>query len=365
MLDAAEPVSDLLGLTATLVDIPSVSHHERAITDHLERMLVPVPWLHVTRVGENLVARTSLGRRRRLVLAGHTDTVPPNGNERATLEGDLCWGLGACDMKGGVAVLAELASTVANPAVDVTYVFYECEEVDDRFNGLEHLFRSRPDLVHGNAAVLAEPTGAKVEAGCQGTMRARVTYTGERAHSARAWLGRNAIHRLGPVLTALGEYEGRRVEIDGCVFREGLQAVRVEGGVANNVVPDRAMLSVNHRFAPDRTPEEAEAYVRSVLAGDADGVDFELVDMAPAAPPSLDHPLLTALLAATGRPPEAKLGWTDVARFAARGVPGTNFGPGDPNLAHHADERVSRADLETVYTVLRNLLEGADASAPG
>jgi succinyl-diaminopimelate desuccinylase len=332
-----------------------------------------VPWLEVTRLGQNIVARTQLGRPERLVLAGHTDTVPPNANDRARLEADVCWGLGACDMKGGVAVIAELARTVAEPIVDVTYVFYECEEVDARFNGLEHLFQARPDLLAGDAAVLAEPTGARIEAGCQGTMRARVTYTGVRAHSARAWRGRNAIHRMAPALATLAAYQGREVEIDGCVFHEGMQAVKVEGGVAGNVVPDRATLTVNHRFAPDRTAGQAEEHVRAVLGADGasggpggpgaagDGIEFELVDAAPAAPPSLNHPLLTALLWATGRPPEAKLGWTDVARFAARGVPATNFGPGDPNLAHHADERVTRADLDRVYAVLRNLLEGADA----
>jgi len=348
-------VVDLLNLTAELVDIPSVSHHEAAVTDHLESKLAGVPGLEVTRVGENLVARTDLGRSQRLVLAGHTDTVPANGNERARLDGDVLWGLGACDMKGGVAVLAELARTVTEPAVDTTYVFYECEEIDARFNGVERLFRERPDLLAGDAALLAEPTSARVEAGCQGTMRLEVTMTGERAHTARAWLGRNAIHRLAPVLAAVTAYQGREVTIDGCDFREGLQVVRIEGGVANNVVPDRATVTLNHRFAPDRTPAEAEAHVREVV-GEADG--FEVSDMAPAAPPDLRHPLLRRILAATGDVAHAKLGWTDVARFASRGVPATNFGPGDPSLAHSAGERVTRADLDTVYRVLRAVLEG-------
>jgi succinyl-diaminopimelate desuccinylase len=349
-----DDVTDLLKLTAELVDIPSVSHDERAVTDHLEAMLAPVPWLSVTRVGENLVARTTLGRDRRLVLAGHTDTVPANGNERARVDGDVLWGLGSCDMKGGVAVLAELARTVAEPAVDTTYVFYECEEVDGRFNGVERLFRERPDLVAGDAALLAEPTSARVEAGCQGTMRVEVAFTGERAHTARAWLGRNAIHRLAPLLAAVAAYEGRRVTIDGCDFREGLQVVRVGGGVANNVVPDRATATLNHRFAPDRSPAEAEAHVRSVV-GEVD--EFEVTDMAVAAPPSLTHPLLQSVLAASGGVAYGKLGWTDVARFAARGVPATNFGPGDPSVAHSAGERVERAELESVYRVLRTVLE--------
>ena len=346
-------MTDLLLFTAELVDIPSVSHHERAITDHLEGLLRAVPGLDVERVGENLVARTQ-GTGPRLLLAGHTDTVPPNGNDRARLDGDVLWGLGSADMKSGVAVLVELARTVSRPAMPVTYVFYECEEVEAAHNGIERLFRERPDLLEADAAVLAEPTGAFVEAGCQGTMRLVATFEGERAHTARAWLGRNAIHRLGDVLQRLSSYIPREVEIDGCHYREGVQAVIVEGGVAHNVVPDRAVLTVNHRFAPDRTPDEAEAFARGLLA-EADTV--EVTDMAPPAAPSLDHPLLAGLVRRVGRPPSGKLGWTDVARFAVHGVPATNFGPGDPKLAHHADERVARDELERAYRVLRSLLE--------
>jgi succinyl-diaminopimelate desuccinylase len=263
------------------------------------------------------------------------------------------WGVGSADMKSGVAVLAELARTVADPAVAVTYVFYECEEVDARFNGIERLFNERPDLLAADAAILAEPTAALVEAGCQGTMRLVATFGGERAHTARAWMGRNAIHKLGPVLQRLTSYIPREVDIDGCRFREGVQAVVVEGGVANNVVPDRATLTVNHRFAPDRTPEEAEAFARGLLA-EADSV--EVVDMSVPAPPSLDHPLLAGLVERAGSPPTGKLGWTDVARFAARGVPATNFGPGDPRFAHHAEERVERVQIEQAYSVLEDLL---------
>jgi succinyl-diaminopimelate desuccinylase len=346
-------MTDLLELTAELVDIPSVSHDERTIADHLERLLLGVPWLGVERVDHTVVARTSLGRTQRLVLAGHIDTVPANGNERARIEGDVLHGLGSCDMKSGVAVLVDLARTVAEPVTDVTYVFYECEEVEARFNGINRLFRERPDLVAGDAAILAEPTGARIEAGCQGTMRVEVTLSGERAHTARAWMGRNAIHRLGHLLERVAAYEARQVTIDGCDFREGLQAVKVEGGVAGNVVPDRATVWLNHRFAPDRSSVEAERHVREVI-GEAD--TCTVVDLAPPAAPALDHPLLAALVARTGQPPRAKLGWTDVARFAAHGVPATNFGPGDPTLAHMRGEFVTRADLEAVHAVLRALL---------
>lgn len=346
-------MADLVELTAALVDIPSLSHHERAITDHLAARLATAPWLDVTRVGENLVARTRCGRAQRLLIGGHTDTVPANGNDRARIEGDVLWGLGSCDMKGGIAVMLELALTVPDPAVDVTYVFYECEEIDAEHNGVERLFRERPDLLAADAAILAEPTGALVEAGCQGTMRAVVTQHGVRAHSARPWLGVNAIHRLGPVLDAVAGFEGRQVDMDGCLFLEAVSAVGISGGVAGNVVPDRASVVLNHRFAPDRSPAEAAAGLRA-LVGEVDG--FEVQDFAEAAAPRLDHPLLRSLVEASGAPPRAKLGWTDVARFAARGVPATNFGPGDPNVAHAADERVTRGELETVHSVLKSLL---------
>jgi succinyl-diaminopimelate desuccinylase len=346
-------VTDLLALTAELIAIPSVSHHEAAITDWFERELRAINRLAVTRIGGNVVARTDLGRDQRVVIAGHTDTVPANGNEVPRIEGDVVHGLGASDMKSGLAVMLELARTVAEPAVDVTYVFYECEEVDAKYNGLARLLAEAPELLEADAAILAEPTGGVVEAGCQGTLRAELTFTGERAHTARAWLGRNAIHRLGPVLAALERYEPRVVDLDGCEFREGLQAVFIEGGVAGNVVPDRAVLRVNHRFAPDRTPADAERHVREVL-GPVDG--FELVDVAAGAPPALDHLLLATLVAGTGRPPRAKLGWTDVARMAAHGVPSTNFGPGDPNLAHTAGEHVGRSELDATFQALRRVI---------
>lgn len=349
------PSGDLLGLTAALIDIPSVSFNEGPITDAIEAELAGLAHLETHRVGDNLVARTNLGRPRRIALAGHTDTVPAAGNERARIDGDTLWGLGAADMKSGVAVLLELARTVTAPAVDVSYVLYAREEVDSRHSGLKELAEARPDLLEADVALLAEPTGGAIEAGCQGTLRVRVTMAGERAHTARAWMGRNAIHRLAGVLDVLTGYEPRRPEVDGCEYREGLQAVAVTGSAAGNVVPDEASVTVNHRFAPDRTPAEAEAHVRAVLApvlGPGDAV--ELVDAAPAARPGLGHPLLAALV--ERRLVRAKLGWTDVAFFSARGVPASNFGPGDPLLAHTAGEHVDREAVESAYAALEDLL---------
>lgn len=350
-------MTDLLAVTAGLVDIASESFSELAIADHIESLLRPVPWLTVDRVGDNVVARTALGRPTRLVLAGHTDTVPADGNATARIDGEVLWGLGSTDMKGGLAVMLELARTVAEPAVDVTYVFYAAEEVAAEHNGLRHLFAERPELLVGDVALLGEPTDGGVEAGCQGTMRLEVTLTGRRAHPARAWMGRNAVHRAGKLLTHIDGYCERRPVLAGCEFREALQVVRIEGGVAGNVVPDRAVVTVNHRFAPDRSPAEAEAHVRDVLAVALDDRDtVEVVDLADGAGPAVDHPLLAALVDRHHLRVAAKLGWTDVARFAAHGIPAANFGPGDARVAHMADERVERSAIEACFAALDDLI---------
>lgn len=299
-----------------------------------------------------------LDRPYRVILAGHTDTVKPNGNERARLDGDTLHGLGSADMKAGLAVMLELARQVAEPAVDVTYVFYTAEEIAAEHNGLRRLFADHAELLAGDLALLGEPTSAEIEAGCQGTMRAVVTLRGARSHSARPWMGDNAIHKLGPVLERIARYEARRPVIGGCEFREAVQAVFVEGGIAGNVVPDLATVTVNHRFAPDRTPEQAEAFLRD-LVGECDG--FEVVDMAPAGQPATDHPLLQALIERQGLGITAKLGWTDVARFAEHGIPAANLGPGDSALAHTAEERVERASIERVYEIVRDLITTAPA----
>ncbi|MGH9274029.1 MAG: succinyl-diaminopimelate desuccinylase [Acidimicrobiales bacterium] len=348
---------DLLARTAALVDIPSVSHDEAAIADRIEADLRALPHLSVERVGANVVARTELGRSVRVVLAGHTDTVPVNGNAAARIDGDVLWGLGATDMKGGLAVMLALAEAVPAPAVDVTFVFYAGEEVSAEHNGLGHLARDRPDLLAGDVAILGEPTDGEIEAGCQGTMKLEVTVHGARAHTARPWMGRNAVHRLGAVLRAVESFPERRPVIDGCEYREALQAVAVSGGVAGNVVPDLASVTLNRRFAPDRTPEEAEAEIRELLEPVLEpGDEVRLVDVAPAAAPGLGHPILRALIDDHHLPVRAKLGWTDVARFAAAGIPACNLGPGDATLAHTADERVDRAALDRTYNVLHKVL---------
>ena len=352
--------ADLLTKTAELINVASVSYQEQAIVDLIEAQLRAVPGLAVERVGDNLVARTELGRPLRVLIGGHTDTVPPNGNATARIEGDVLWGLGAADMKSALAVMLELATTLDEPAVDVTWLFYAREEVRMADNGLRELFDVRPDLLAADVALMGEPTGGVVEAGCQGVLRATVTLAGARAHTARPWMGVNAIHRLGPLLALVDAYEPRTPVIDGCQYRESLQAVFVEGGVAGNVVPDCAEVTLGYRFAPDRDAATAEAAFKDLIApalGDDDR--FEVVERAPAAPPSLGHPVLQRLIGDNSLEVRAKLGLTDVAFFAERGIPAANIGPGDPILAHTAEERVERTALEAYYCVLEALLTTA------
>ncbi|HEY8374746.1 MAG TPA: succinyl-diaminopimelate desuccinylase [Pseudonocardiaceae bacterium] len=351
--------ADPVELTALLVDVPSVSGSEKALADAVEHALrVQAPHLEVVRNGNAVLARTRLGRPSRVVLAGHLDTVPINHNlpHRRTGEGDdlVLHGCGTVDMKSGDAVMLHLAATVTEPRHDLTFVFYDCEEVEAERNGLGRIEREQPEWLAGDLAVVCEPSNAVVEAGCQGTMRVEVRTRGRRAHTARGWMGENAIHAAGEVLRRLAEYRPRQVEIDGCHYREGLQAVRITGGVAGNVVPDECVVAVNHRFAPDRSPEQAEAHLREVF----DGFELAVVDVAAGALPGLSAPVAAEFVAAAGGTPVAKLGWTDVARFAARGMAAVNFGPGDPSLAHTREEHVPARDIRRCTEVLTRFLAG-------
>ncbi|MEU9044181.1 MULTISPECIES: succinyl-diaminopimelate desuccinylase [unclassified Kitasatospora] len=336
-------------LTARLVDFPSVSGDEQALADAVEAALRGYPYLTVDRYGNNVVARTNLGRAERVLLAGHLDTVPIADNLPSYVEGDLLYGCGTSDMKSGVAVQLRLAATLPEPNRDLTFVFYDCEEVEAHRNGLGHLAKERPDWLAADFAVLMEPSGAMVEGGCQGTLRAQVRLTGVRAHAARSWLGDNAIHHAAEVLTRLAQYRPRRVEIDGLEYREGLNAVRIDGGVAGNVIPDECVVTVNFRYAPDRSEAEAEKHVREVF----DGFELTVTDFAPGALPGLSQPAAQAFLAATGGQARAKFGWTDVARFSALGVPAVNYGPGDPNLAHKREEHCSLSAIAETEERLR------------
>ncbi len=328
--------SDVVALTRQLVDIESVSHDETEIADAVANALATCTHLEVVRRGNTVVARTTLDRPERVVIAGHLDTVPLNDNLPSRMEDDLLYGLGSCDMKGGDAVILKLAATVPEPTRDVTFILYEGEEIESEHNGLRKLAESDPELMRADFAILMEPSNAVVEAGCQGTMRVEVRSTGERAHSARSWMGRNAIHQAGAVLDRLRAYQPRRPEIDGLGYHEGLNAVGIRGGVAGNVIPDECVVVINYRFAPDRSEAEAEAYLRELF----EGYDVQVTDTAPGALPGLAVPAAQAFIEAVGGQVNPKFGWTDVARFSSLGVPAVNFGPGDPMLAHKQEEHV-------------------------
>ncbi|OEV28513.1 succinyl-diaminopimelate desuccinylase [Streptomyces nanshensis] len=332
-------------LTAQLVDTPSESGDERPLADAVETALSALPHLTVDRHGNNVVARTGLGRSERVVLAGHIDTVPIADNVPSRLDEDgVLWGCGTSDMKAGVAVQLRIAATVPEPNRDLTFVFYDNEEVDAHLNGLGHVAEAHPDWLAGDFAVLLEPSSGQVEGGCQGTLRVRLRTSGVRSHSARSWKGDNAIHAAAPILARLASYEPRRKVIDGLEYREGLNAVRIEGGVAGNVIPDACSVTVNYRYAPDIGEDQALAHVREVFEGCGEW-DLTVDDSSPGALPGLSHPAAKAFTDAVGGEPMPKFGWTDVSRFSALGVPAVNYGPGDPNLAHKRDEHVDTAKI--------------------
>jgi len=336
-------------LTRQLCDIESVSGNEREIADAIVASLAGLDHLEIVRDGDAIVARTALGRDRRVVIAGHIDTVPVNDNLPVREEDGFLVGRGTVDMKGGVAVALKLAAELTAPPMDVTWIWYDHEEVDSALNGLGRLARNHPELLAGDFAILGEPTSATIEGGCNGTARADIRTHGVRAHSARAWVGHNAIHDLASVLAILADYVPAEIEVDGLVYREGLNAVGISGGVAGNVIPDEAVVSVNYRFAPNRSADDAIAHLREVFAG----FDLDVTDLAEGARPGLDAPLAQDFLAAVGGEASPKYGWTDVARFSALGIPAVNYGPGDPLRAHADDERVAVEEILACEAGLR------------
>lgn len=334
---------DVVTLTRALCDIESVSGGEGPLADAIEAALRPLGHLEVLRDGDAVLARTALGRAERVVLAGHIDTVPlaTTPNLPTWVEGDLVYGRGTADMKGGVAAQLALAAGVPNPTRDVTYVFYDGEEVESARNGLGRISRHLPSWLEADFAVLLEPTAAIVEGGCNGTIRVDVTTHGVAAHSARAWMGRNAIHDASAILGRLTAYETEDVEVEGLVYRESMNAVRISGGVAGNVIPDRCVVTVNYRFAPSKSVPDAEAHLRELFAGH----DVTVTDAAGGARPGLDRPAARDFVALIGGQAQPKYGWTDVARFSELGIPAVNYGPGDPLTAHSDTEHVPAAQI--------------------
>lgn len=343
---------DVVDLTRQLVDIPSESGKEGPLADAVEVALRGIDGLVVERCGDTVLARTELGKDRRVVLAGHLDTVPIADNVPSRTVGDRMFGCGTTDMKAGDAVMLKMASSLVDPAYDLTYIFYDNEEVAMVKNGLGRVARELRHWLYGDLAILLEPTNGLLEAGCQGTLRAVVTTTGRRAHSARSWLGSNAIHTAGAVLAKLSAYEPQVHTIDGMIYREGLNAVRIDGGVANNIVPDECRITVNFRYAPDRSLDDAEAFIAEFF----DGHQIEITDNAGGALPGLNAEITQEFSQAVGSEPIAKDAWTDVSRFAAFKIPAVNFGPGDPKLAHTREEYVEVAKIVESERVLRAFL---------
>jgi succinyl-diaminopimelate desuccinylase len=357
MLKDKTELTDLFKLTHELVCIPSESFQEKEIVDFVAQKLSEAPWLDVTRIGDNIVAKTGDTKGMRLLLGGHTDTVPAQGNDQIRLSEDSIWGIGSADMKGGIAIMLSLALNVPDSAVDMTYVFYAREEVAHKHNGLLEIEANQPELLIADLAILGEPTSGNIEAGCQGTMRFTLELKGERAHTARPWMGRNAIHRLSGVLTAIEDYESRNPVIEGCQYREALQVVKVEGGIAGNVVPDSTTLTINHRVAPDRSLDIAEKEIRDLLEPFMEPADeLKVVDAAPPAKPGLSNPILASMIESHQLNVQAKLGWTDVAFFDQKGIPAANFGPGDATLAHTSNEQVERSSIDQCYLALKQII---------
>ncbi|WP_458115385.1 succinyl-diaminopimelate desuccinylase [Arthrobacter sp. D2-10] len=353
-----DPTTDVAQLTSHIMDIESVSGNERELADAVEQVLRASPHLEVVRDGDSLIARTNLGRAERVILAGHLDTVPlphvpgSRGTVPSSWDGEVLYGRGATDMKGGIAVQLALAAALTGPSRDITYVFYDHEEVEAALSGLGRLVERYPSWLEADFAVLLEPTDGVVEGGCNGTSRFNVTTTGRAAHSARAWMGENAIHKLADVLVRLRDHQPATVTVDGLDFRESLNAVLINGGTAGNVIPDQAVVEVNYRFAPDKTPDDAERYVRELL----DGFDVIRTDAAAGARPGLNHPAAAAFVRAVGGEPKPKYGWTDVARFSALGIPAVNFGPGDALLAHSDNEHVHADAIRACLSALKDWL---------
>jgi succinyl-diaminopimelate desuccinylase len=347
---------DVAELTRELVDIESVSGNEAAIADAIEQALSSYPHLSITRDGNAIVAKTNLGLAKQVVIAGHIDTVPVAENLPSKLMSfereQVIWGRGTVDMKAGVAVMLKLAAEMDKPVMDVVWVFYDQEEIEATKNGLGRLVRNHPELIKGSFAILCEPTAATIEGGCNGTMRIELALSGIKAHSARPWMGSNAIHKLGGVLEILNSYVPEEIEVDGLVFRESLNAVMVSGGVATNVIPDNASLTLNYRFAPSRSIADATEHLKKMFSN----FEFTVVDSAAGARPGMNSAEAKAFVDAVQAPVNPKYGWTDVARFSEMGIPAVNYGPGDPNKAHADDENVPASQIYACEAGLRKFL---------
>jgi succinyl-diaminopimelate desuccinylase len=340
----------LAARTLALVDIPSPSHHEGAVYDYVAGA-VPLPVVHDD--GESLLYAKRTGKPL-VLLAGHTDTVPEQGNLPGRLADGAVHGLGATDMKGGLAVMIELANwaAAAELAYDLAVLFFPREELGPAANPLPGVFESVPLVDDAALVVVLEPTDNTLQLGCLGNLVARVVFEGRAAHSARPWFGVNAVGVAFEGLRGVLALEPRDVLLEGLLFREVLSVTEIHGGIASNVIPAVVEATLNFRYAPDRSPESAVDRVAELV-----GREVEILSNSPPARvPSLDGPVLSALRAAGEFAVEPKQAWTNVADFAARGLDAVNLGPGATRYAHTADERVEIAELERTLSALKRFL---------
>jgi succinyl-diaminopimelate desuccinylase len=347
------PGSDLDSLlaqrTLELVDIPSESRHEVAVTAYVQEA-VPLELLFSD--GESLLYAKRVGKPL-VLLAGHTDTVPAQGNLPARVEDDAIVGLGASDMKGGLGVMIELARWAdgVDLAYDLGLLFFPREELGPAENPLPGVFARAPIVDESTLVICLEPTDNTLQLGCLGNLVARVTFEGRSAHSARPWLGVNAIKVAFDGLQTVLDAQPRDVDVDGLVFREVISATQINGGIAANVIPARVDVILNFRYAPDRSPAEAETRVRELV-----GRDVEILSNSPPAHVALRSPAVEKLRAAGGFEVQPKQAWTNVADFAARGLDAVNLGPGGTRYAHAVDERVEISELERTFAALQRFL---------
>jgi succinyl-diaminopimelate desuccinylase len=363
---------ELAKITEDICNIQSVSGAEQELADYVEQFLSEMDYLEVVRVQNTIVAKTNFGHARRVILAGHIDTVPVSKitnnlpTQRKVEHGEqIIWGRGTVDMKAGDAVFLYLAQNLPQLSeqlqYDISFIFYECEEVSGDLNGLRQLVEDHAELIHADFAILGEPTGGGVEAGCNGSLRFDITLTGKAAHSARAWKGENAIHKSLRVLEILNTWNSidpqeHIVVVDELEYRESLNAVLISGGVATNIVPDECKIHINYRFAPDKSATQAQKIMQELFSG----YELEYKDISEGARPGLNLECVQKFAdyarERTGISVRAKMGWTDVARFSALGMPALNFGPGDPMLCHHDHEQVEVRDITRCYEVLVGFL---------
>lgn len=339
-------MKELTETLAWLVDIPSETGNEEAIRDALADRLSMLPRRVINH--SLVVGRPGPGK---VALVGHTDTVPLQGHVGARIDGNRLYGLGATDMKGGLAVMIHMLE--GSHADRLVGVFYAGEEGPWAGNDLGPILDAMPELTEIEAGIVMEPTNREVHAGCQGSINARVTFVGEPSHSARPWLGTNAVTRAGTFLTMMDGLTPELHPIEGLEFKEVISVTRASGGIANNIIPGRFDLNVNYRFSPDRSTEDAINRLNDVCAA-AD--EFEVMDAAPAAYPETGHPLFQELIEAAGSEVSHKQGWTDVAQLSQRGIPGINFGPGETALAHKPGESIDLGDLVWCHDVLTQVL---------